>query len=134
MDFIKALWKKIFKPKEVKKNAKPRIQTKVEKKICKKCKKEKKLKYFSKHNSTKDGHSFWCKKCARAKYEFDKIHKKPTKNFIACKCHYCSKDFHSYISNIKRNGGKYCSRSCQHKAYSILKTGIKIGGNLSENK
>jgi len=42
-------------------------------------------------------------------------------------CKYCGKEFNTLPSEIKRGGGKYCSRECFHKDKTIDLTGQKFG-------
>lgn len=85
-------------------------------KICKSCKKEKNINCFYRHPQMKDGHLNKCIGCAKRQARNNKP--------ISFKCLECGENGHTNQTEIKRGGGKTCSRKC---FYKYLKKVVKKG-------
>ena len=81
----------------------------METKKCFKCGKEKPLSKYYKHKDMGDGHLNKCISCTRKDV-------KENSKSIKRKCEICGKKFGTCKTEIKRGGGKYCSRDCYYKS------------------
>ena len=74
-------------------------------KTCFKCNQRKDTSEFYGHPSTKDRHLNKCKTCTKKDVRVGTIPRK---------CDTCGKDFMAVATEVKRGGGKTCSRSCYY--------------------
>ena len=82
-------------------------------KSCKKCGRKKSIYLFYKHRKMPDGFTNECIDCA-------KIRIKRSSRNIKRKCLICDKEFGTCASEIRRGGGKTCSRYCYYKRLAII--------------
>ena len=75
-------------------------------KNCFKCNTTKDIDDFYEHPQMGDGHLNKCKDCTKADV---------SKRTVARLCLVCQKDFMTWPTEIKRGGGKTCSRDCYYE-------------------
>lgn len=78
----------------------------MKKKDCFKCGMKKGLEEFYKHPQMADGHLGKCKDCTKVDVK---------KGTVEKTCLVCAKPFMALPAEIKRGGGKVCSRECYYK-------------------
>jgi hypothetical protein len=66
----------------------------------------------------KGSEDFCCSDCY---YEYRAIYPKKKVHINNCKCLRCGKEFYTYLSGIKRGGGKYCSPKCRGRESKVFK-------------
>lgn len=79
-------------------------------KECSKCNQNKPLDEYYKHPLTSDGRMAKCKDCAK---EYARSGNRTEKR----KCSVCTTKFYTNKTEVKRGGGKFCSRACWYKHF-----------------
>lgn len=112
----------------------------MDKKVCKKCNKEKEISCFYKDKGLKDGYKSTCKECNNKTHKGICVHcnsefvssKKnqqycsvkcltsSQKKRVLLKCDYCNKSYEVVECNYKNKKHHYCSKECRCKHHSDL--------------
>jgi len=53
-------------------------------------------------------------------------------DMVPCSCEYCEIEFFLHESEVIRGRGRYCSRSCMAKSYSVVRVKIDRESSLDE--
>jgi hypothetical protein len=91
-------------------------------KKCFKCGRTKELIQFYRHKQMADGYINKCKVCTRQDCRTSNGNYQRT-------CFICKREFNTKLTEIKRGGGKTCSRNCYFKRFKLIVKKAELSPN-----